>query len=89
MNGNQQPPLLSQPKKSTWLWVVLGAVSVIVLVFALYYYYSAYYAPTDYGPIGSVSTEEKDLSAIEGGLQAESLDGLGAELGDIEKELSQ
>ena len=87
-NGSQQPPLLSQPKKSAWLWIVLGAVSVIVLIFALYYYYSAY-APTDYGPTGSVSTEEKNLSALEEGLQTESLDGLDAELGDIEKELSK
>lgn len=87
MNGNQSTPMLPEPKKSVWLWVVLGAVvmAVLALVFYLYSFPSGKEGDT---PPPSAA-EEKAVNDLEKELQAESFDDLGAELRDIDKELAQ
>lgn len=88
MDFQQQPQMLPAPKKSVWLWLVLGAVCVIVLLFSVYYYY-ADFSPLYKDFIGGAPTEEEELSGIESALQAEPLDDLTSELDDIGRELAQ
>lgn len=80
MNGNQ-PQMFPQPKSKTWLWVAVGVVVLLVLLFAVYYYY--------YGYTPAPSGDEAEVSAIEQGLEAVDVKGLGSELEDIDKELVQ
>ena len=83
----QPPQMLPAPKKNVWLWLVLGAVCVIVLLFAVYYYYADF--SSIYRDLGSAPAGDRELSAIESELQAEPLDDLTSELNDIDKELAQ
>ena len=89
MNGNPQPPMLPEPKKSIWLWVILGAAVLVVLVLAFYLYYAPAGQEDCLGPVSSSAIEEKAVADLEKDLQAESLEGLDAELNDIDLELAQ
>ncbi len=83
MNGNQ-PQMLSQPKQSPWLWVAVAVVALLVLLFAVYYYYYGY-VPLPEGTTGGAAAN--DVASLERDLNATPIEGLDAELGDIEKEL--
>ena len=74
-------PMLPQPQRKTWLWVLLGVVGFVVLVLALLVYYGA---PT---PEETGRLEDQNLTAIGEELSQVDLDNLGVELTDIEKEL--
>lgn len=87
MDGSQTTPMLTEPKKSIWLWVVLGVAVVVVLALVFYLYY--FPAGLEEEILPPSAAEEKAVSDLEKELQAESFDDLGAELGDIEKELAQ
>lgn len=87
VNGDQ-PQMLPQPQKNIWFWIVLGVVSVLALAFAFYNYYSVPVPPEEGVTRSAVPIEGEDVSGIEGELQAEPLEDLDSELGDIEKELA-
>ncbi len=68
-----------------WLWVVLG-ILVLGVLFFLYLYSTP---ATVEEPAGSLFPAADELTAVEQELGAVDLEGLDAELGDIEKELAQ
>lgn len=94
MNGNNlnqsgaRAPLLQEPQKNMWLWVVLIVVVVVAFVALLYYIYTPEEesAPSLVLPQRELSD---DVTVIEEDLGSTGFTDLGSELGDIEKELVQ
>lgn len=84
MNGNYQSSMASG--KKGWMWPVIVLVVIVVLLAAYYVFYYGY-TPASGGAAGEVSAD--DIAALEQNLQGITTEGLGSELGDIEKELAQ
>lgn len=75
--------MLAQPQKKTWMWIVVAVIALLVLLFALYTYYSGdYSAPEGTAGVDDVEILGQDLQAVE-------TEGLDSGLNDIEKELVQ
>lgn len=81
MNGTTQFQTPAPAGKKTWFWIVI-AILVVAVLAAVYYFWSS-------GTPSTGPTVEDTTSAIEQDLRATNLDDLGAELGDIDKELAQ
>lgn len=81
-------PLLQEPQKNMWLWVVLIVVVVVVFVALLYYIYTPEEesAPSVVLPQPELSD---DVTVIEEDLGSADFTDLGSELDDIDKELAQ
>ncbi len=80
-------PLLQEPQKNMWLWVVLIVVVVVVFAALLYYIYE----PEDNAPALVLPRRElsDETTVIENDLGSANFDDLGSELEDIDKELAQ
>lgn len=81
-----QPQMLSEAPKKKWGWMIAWVVVVIILILAALSYYGSL---PDQGAKTETESEEVQTAAIEQELQGLNLDSLDAELGDIEKEISQ
>lgn len=81
-------PLLQEPQKNMWFWVVLIVVVVVVFAALLYYIYTPEEesAPASVLPQRELSDE---VTAIDKDLGSADFNDLGNELGDIKKELAQ
>lgn len=87
MNENYQSPMTSTSGKKSWLGPIIVLVVIIVLFVAYYVFYYGYTpAPSD-GTTGGISAD--DTAAIGQDLQSITVEGLGSELDDIEKELGK
>ena len=76
---------LPQPKKSRVFFAVIIIVALVVVAGVLY----ALRNQLSFIPQYGLELSNDDVAAIEQDLKATNLDDLGAELSDIEKELTQ
>lgn len=85
--GRYSPPyqMLPEPKKHTWLWILLGAVILAGLFFALVVYYGS--LPEPAGEAETSAGTPEAVAGLEEELQGVNTEGLESELGDIDKEL--
>lgn len=89
MNQPMMPEGTSQ--KKMWLWLVVGAVVIIVLA-ALWWFWQGPTAPAEEnGATTALETQgtSDEVSAIDTDLQATDLGNLDAELEDIDSELAK